>query len=186
MRFLFLTVLVLVTSVSFSQSSSTETDPLDSIFKLQFPKVYAQIDHPFPSFEFKGQNKIINNNSIKGKVVFINFWFEGCVPCMAEMDGLNQLYQKFKDNKNFEFVSVSKDDDAAIKRVKNKYRLSFNVYSSTEKDCKRLSSGSGYPTSIIIDKTGVIKFIHVGGVIEKEDASDRIMTVYLSEIKSLL
>jgi hypothetical protein len=45
---------------------------------------------------------------------------------------------------------------------------------------------SGYPTSIVLDKTGTIKYIHVGGPIEKDGATDRVMEILLPEIQTLL
>jgi peroxiredoxin len=187
MRCIFSTAFFLIASLSFAQSSSpTQTDPLDSLFRVQFPKVYAEIGHPFPAFELKSENKTINNKSLTDKVVLINFWFEGCLPCMAEMEALNELFEKLKNNKDFVFISLTRDNQEAAERVKKKYGLTFDIFSATAKECSRLNFGSGYPTSIVLDKTGIIKFIHVGGATDKDWASERVLTILLPEIQSLL
>lgn len=60
---------------------------------------------PFPTFAANEQGKI-NKDSLKGKVVLINFWFEGRHPCLAEFSALNELVEKLKGNKGFEFISL--------------------------------------------------------------------------------
>ncbi|HEV7621844.1 MAG TPA: redoxin domain-containing protein [Flavisolibacter sp.] len=185
MRLLFLFI-VLVSNIVFGQSIPPLTDPIDSIFKSKFPKVYGEIGHPYPDFEIKRENRTINSKTIQGKVVLINFWFKACLPCMAEMEGLNTLYKKLANNKDFIFLSIAKDNKENIRNVIRKYNLAFAVYSLSENECKRLNFGSGYPTSIILDKTGVIKNIHVGGITDKDGASERVMYTLLPEIQSLL
>ena len=42
---------------------------------------------------------LLDLHSLKGKVVFINFWATWCPPCIAEMPSINQLSKQFKNNK---------------------------------------------------------------------------------------
>ena len=186
MKFAFSTALILISSLSWAQISLPGA-VADSVFlKVLFPKAYSQIGQPFPEFSFTGKNKTINNSNLKGKVVLINFWFEGCHPCMAEMEALQELSEKLKDNKDFLFISISKDNKETIKRVKEKYSLTFDVFATTEQECRRLNYDSGYPTNLILDKTGALKFFHAGGSIKKEVAREHVMTKLLSEIQSIL
>src|SRR5689334_2087032 len=120
---LILSILFLfISSFVFGQSSvSTDVDPIDAIFKSQYPKVYAKIGHPYPDFEIKSENNTITNKTLLGKVVLINFWFKACTPCMAEMEGLNTLYKKMENNKDFVFISIAKDNKENIKDVSRKF-----------------------------------------------------------------
>lgn len=45
---------------------------------------------------------------MKGKVVVIDFWFTGCIPCRAEMPYFDRLAETFKD-RPVQFLSVSLD-----------------------------------------------------------------------------
>ena len=109
MKLLFSPICLLITCLSFAQTPAFD-DIDDSLFLKQFyPAAYAQIGHPFQKFSFTENGKTFNNDSLKGKVVFINFWFEACHPCILEMDALNELFEKLKDNKDFMFVSLSID-----------------------------------------------------------------------------
>ncbi|MGV3589796.1 MAG: redoxin family protein [Adhaeribacter sp.] len=50
--------------------------------------------------------------SLKGKVIFMNFWATWCPPCIAEMPNIQSLYEKVKSDK-IAFVMVSLDQDPA-------------------------------------------------------------------------
>lgn len=45
-------------------------------------------------------------SDMKGKVVVIDFWFTGCIPCRAEMPYFDRLAETFKD-RPVQFLSVS-------------------------------------------------------------------------------
>src|SRR5262245_33081602 len=48
--------------------------------------------------------------SLKGKVILLDFWASWCGPCRASNKDLVKLYSKFK-TKGFEIFSVSLDDN---------------------------------------------------------------------------
>ena len=186
MKFIFSIVCVFIIGFSFSQSTSASADNIDSIYLRLRPDIKKRIGQPYLDFSFTSNGKTISNDMLKGKVVLINFWFEGCHPCMAEMGALNELYEKLKDNDDFKFISITRDNDEAIARVKKKFSLKFDIISTTDKECRRLIFNTGYPISIILDKTGAVKFMHFYGSIEVQKAREHVMTTVLSEIQSLL
>ena len=175
---------ILFTSLAcFSFGQSVEKDSnIDSFFNA---KLQAAIGKPFPQFIASSQEGNVSNDLLKGKAVLINFWFEGCHPCMAEMSALNELQEKLKDNKDFLFISFTWDNPATIKRVKEKYGITFKILSASGEECHRLNFGNGYPTNIILDKSGTIKYFHSGGSVKEEEAREFVMTTLLSEIQSV-
>ncbi|TRZ42768.1 TlpA disulfide reductase family protein [Robertkochia solimangrovi] len=50
-----------------------------------------------------GQN--LKFASLKGEVVLVNFWATWCPSCIAEMPGMQELYEKYQDRVKFLFVS---------------------------------------------------------------------------------
>jgi len=185
MRLLLSSVCFIITSFSFGQAP-VHTATREEMDSLMCPKGYAAIGHPYLPFTLTSGNKVIDNQSLDGKVVFINFWFEGCHPCMAEMDALNEVFKRLRDRKDFVFISVTWDNDEAIKRVKEKYSLLFDIFPVSRDECDRLNFQCGYPTSIILDKTGKVKYKHSGGSSKTEAAREYVMQVVLPQIKSLL
>ena len=69
---------------------------------LMCPKGYASVGQPYIEFRIANEARGVDNQILKGKVVLINFWFEGCHPCMAEMDALNNLFKKMNSQVTIE------------------------------------------------------------------------------------
>lgn len=56
----------------------------------------------------------IHAKGFQGKVIILNFWFIGCMPCMKELPYLNNLYEKFKDHEDVVFLSIAPHGEADI------------------------------------------------------------------------
>ena len=128
----------------------------------------------------------LSNTDLTNKVVFINFWAENCSPCIAEIEGLNQLYSTLIKTPNFLFVSFSYDPDSTITRLVEKYNIKYKVYQLDLKDYSRLSYKNGIPTSIILNRDGIIKYFSSGGPGEKDKATKYIMTIIYPKILQLI
>ncbi|MBX7173826.1 MAG: TlpA family protein disulfide reductase [Pyrinomonadaceae bacterium] len=76
---------------------------------LKFGKGDTAVD--FTAVDLKGNP--INLASLKGKVIYLDLWATWCGPCLQEMPFLEKLKEKYKDNNNIAFVSLSIDDDTA-------------------------------------------------------------------------
>jgi thiol-disulfide isomerase/thioredoxin/TolA-binding protein len=71
------------------------------------------IGKPFAlSFTDAIKGSEVSIDSLKGKVVVIDFWATWCGPCVAEMPKMKKLYAEFKD-KGVEFIGVSLDQSKA-------------------------------------------------------------------------
>lgn len=79
------------------------------------------LNKSMPSFVLKSKDgKQLTPKNLIGKVTFINFWFESCMPCIAGMGALENLYKKFKSNKKFQFVSITYENHERIDTVRKK------------------------------------------------------------------
>lgn len=110
-----------------------------------------------PDLSLKDANgNILQISDLKGKVVFINFWATWCAPCREEMPTINKLRAHFKDNKQIIFLMVDVDGkvDASSKYVKNK-GYDLPVFKAASAIAPQYL-GQAIPTTIILDKTGVI------------------------------
>ncbi len=117
----------------------------------------------YPPFVLKNGNKQISLDSIKGKVTWMNFWFEECKPCMAEMEGIREIYEKYGKHPDFVFLSLTWEYEEAISRVKSKFPMPYTVFSVSDNEADRLNGMRAYPTNIVIGKDGRILYVGTGG-----------------------
>ncbi|WP_159638653.1 TlpA family protein disulfide reductase [Sphingobacterium composti Ten et al. 2007 non Yoo et al. 2007] len=102
------------------------------------------------------EGKIFNVDSLKGKVLFINFWATWCPPCKAEMPSIQKLYDKFKGNDKVEFllVEIENDIEGANKFLKQENLTLPIVYPNSRIPEEWLSGA--IPTTVFLDKNGVL------------------------------
>jgi len=100
--------------------------------------------------------------SLKGKVVFINFWATWCPPCIAEMPAINALYTSFKNNPDIVFLLVDADQNLpkATSFIKEK-QFEFPVSSVSGPVPASWYNGT-LPTTLVLDKTGNLVYQHEG------------------------
>jgi len=95
--------------------------------------------------------------SLKGKVVFIDFWGTWCPPCIKAMPHIEKLYQHYKNNDDVVVIGISaneKDKKAAATYFTKKEYNYVHIPNGDEiaKSFKVVS----FPTLYIIDKNGKI------------------------------
>jgi hypothetical protein len=96
------------------------------------------------------------------------------------------MYDKLKDSSNFLFLTFTFESDATIKEFVSKYNIKYKVFHIDKDECYRLNFKNGFPTSFILDKTGLIKFFKAGGQVEKEKATNDVLTNIYPSILALL
>lgn len=101
----------------------------------------------------------------RGQVVLVNLWATWCPPCKEEMPALQTFYNKYADQ-GFTIIAINDGDPTAdVVQFIRDYQLTFPVwldptYIATEKAFKTLN----LPTSFVIDRTGTIRLMWVGGI----------------------
>jgi len=132
------------------------------LFKAEIKKDQPQNVSAAPAFSFNDANgNIITSTSLKGKVVFINFWASWCPPCRAEMPSLNRLYKDFHKDDHFVFLFVNEDEDSkkAINYIQSN-NFSIPLYNRLSVS-QEIFNGT-LPTTIVLDKKGKIVLKHEG------------------------
>ena len=92
---------------------SKSTDPKVTKLTDRFAGVIRRLTLPGHPIELKGTlvgGKPFDQDSLKGKVVLVDFWATWCGPCRAELPNVVKNYKKYHD-KGFEVVGISLDDD---------------------------------------------------------------------------
>lgn len=116
-----------------------------------------------PDFTLKnsaGSNLKLSEH--RGEVVMINFWATWCAPCRQELPLLNRLHEQYR-KAGFRLLGVNIDDrpDAARAMAKN-LGISFPVLFDSEKRVSRLYDVNAMPSTVLIDRDGKVRYIHLG------------------------
>lgn len=96
-----------------------------------------------------------------GKVVVFNFWFINCPPCKQEIPELNELVEKYKQNKDVVFIAIALDDNYALKDFLKAMPFNYNIVGDGRYYAEKYGVKS-YPTHVIVGKDGLIKFSTIG------------------------
>ncbi|MEN3365468.1 MAG: hypothetical protein V7606_2742 [Burkholderiales bacterium] len=100
----------------------------------------------------------VSMQSLRGKVVMVNFWATSCTTCVKEMPELVDTYNKFKD-KGLDFVAVamSYDPPNYVLNYAQTRKLPFKVALDTQGElAKSFGDIKLTPTTFVIDKNGNI------------------------------
>ncbi len=166
MKYLLLLFYIFLNSFVQAQKTDDKKQPIALNKYIGMQK--AALGKPFPAFEAVISGQTFSEKDLKGKIVFVNFWFAACPPCIGEFEALNRLYEKYKSGENFEFVSFTFEPEETIQSIKKKYNIKYDIISIPRVDCYRLNQNPGFPTNIILDKSSVIKFLKCGGNTDPE------------------
>jgi len=140
---------------------------------VEFPKRNKMIQESLlgckaPDFNVKTiTGEPISLTELKGKVVVINFWFTSCAPCISEMPALNRLVAEFKGS-DVVFISFARDDVTELTSFLKKRQFDFKIVPSADTTAKSYCSDLfGWPTSMVVDKVGVVRKISSGGYLDE-------------------
>ena len=117
-------------------------------FKMEGKKLP---DYNFVDLKGKAHNKA----DTKGKLLVLKCWFITCKVCVEEFPELNELVDKYKDDK-IEFVSLAFDKkDELVEFLETKEFKYPTIPEQKEYMAKKLKVKQ-YPTHLIVDANGII------------------------------
>ena len=112
------------------------------------------------------------------KLVLINFWYTTCSWCVKEFPYMDAVYQQYKDDVEIVALNhstLSGDSEEGIKNFKNNFYTDYVGEGATgglsfpmAKDYTNMGPAfniQGYPTSVLVDRYGVICMIEAGGIV---------------------
>ncbi len=106
----------------------------------------------------------ISTQSLRGKVVMVNFWATDCATCNKELPQMIETYNKFK-GQGLEYVAVAMKYDPPnyVVNYTASNKLPFIVALDSGGDiAKAFNNVAATPTTFLIDKDGTVLKRYVG------------------------
>jgi peroxiredoxin len=110
-------------------------------------------------------SEIIELYDFVGKVpVLLCFWSSCCKSAVAQVEAFSVLYKKHKEE-GFVLLAIATDDEKTVAKVKpyvKSRKFKFPVLYDTDGDVARIYYAFDVPFSVLIDKSGMIVYSHLG------------------------
>ncbi len=113
------------------------------------------------------------------KAVILNFWFINCGPCKMEFPYLQDAYESSKDDIEVLAINPLDGTKQSISAYAKDLGLTFPmaVGDNAWGSCLNLTA---YPTTVVIDRYGMISMIHKGSITES-GVFEKIFEFYTSD-----
>ena len=103
-------------------------------------------------------------DSLRGKVILVNFWASWCPYCRHEMPAMQKFYDKYR-SRGFAIVAFSADATAAeAEQYLRQHGYTFQTAMSEPEHTAVFGDVARLPTSFIVDKRGRIRKKIIGQV----------------------
>lgn len=106
-------------------------------------------------------------HKLKGKMLIIDFWSVYCVPCINAFPSFNALLKKYPGK--LTVLGVTLDQKQVVIDFLTRHEFKAEIIADAKKFFENYSLGSGYPLTMLIDKTGRIIYYKSGVSQELED-----------------
>jgi peroxiredoxin len=103
--------------------------------------------------------------SLKGRVVLLEFWGTWCGPCVRAMPGVQKLHDRYRE-RGLTVLAISYESPEKLQPFLKENAFTMPVGSDPEKKTIAAYGIRGWPTTIVLDKEG--KVAHVGSPYEAE------------------
>ena len=104
----------------------------------------------------------IDLQAFKGHVVYLDFWASWCVPCRQSFPWMQSLKNAY-ERQGLSVVAINLDPDRAdAERFLARFHPTFEVRFDPQGATAEQFKVQGMPTSVIIDRHGVVRFTHIG------------------------
>ena len=117
---------------------------------------------PAPAFKLAAIGDTIESDSLRGRVVYVDFWASWCDPCRRSFPWLKELHERFGD-KGLTVVAIDLDQerkaaDAFLAKYPAPFRVAFDPAGKTAE----AFHVAAMPSSFLIGKDGRVVERHAG------------------------
>jgi peroxiredoxin len=117
------------------------------------------------------EGEYLTLEDLRGKVVLLDFWGTWCPPCVESVPSLRDMYKKYAKEKSFMMISVSvHDEEDKWRAFIARNQMAWTQYLDRDSKVQRAFRVDRFPTYVLIDHEGIVRFRTSGMSFEREAA----------------
>ena len=105
---------------------------------------------------------LYTSESLKGKIIVLDFWFTTCAPCIEEMPELNKIREEFGTDE-VAYFGITFSEKEKVEKFLERVKYDYTIVADSKSLCDRFGI-KFYPTTLVIDKKG--KIVYSGDVMK--------------------
>jgi thiol-disulfide isomerase/thioredoxin len=154
-------LIIFIYLITINSSYAFEKPDLKNLVLIKNPKLYEDV------IFIDIDQKNVNLDDFKGKLIILNFWATWCAPCKEEMPSLDDLQKNTKLNnlKIFPINIGQEDISKSVSFFKELGIQNLDIYFDAPITLAKKFSLRGVPTTILFDKEGR-EFARIIGTID--------------------
>jgi thiol-disulfide isomerase/thioredoxin len=120
------------------------------------------VGKPIPSVTFTAlDGSKLDVSKLRGKVVVLDFWATWCGPCRAALPYLVEWHETLGP-KGLVIVGVTSEERDTVVPFVIERKMSYTIALDPTQESWRSFLVSGIPTTVIVDKQGVVRHVAIG------------------------
>lgn len=134
------------------------------LFLVSLPTSVLAASNDYPNFKLSvlNSNKTVELKSLRGKVVYVDFWASWCGPCRESMPKFEVLYKQLSA-KGFEILAVNLDESKSdAQHFLKSYPVSYTILYDATGATPQQFGVKVMPTGYLLDRFGMVRFVHQG------------------------
>ena len=157
-------LIIFIYLITINLSQAFAKPDLKNLVLIKNPKFYEDVTF------IDINQKNVNLDDFKGKLVMLNFWATWCAPCKEEMPSLDDLQSNTKLNNLKIFpINIGQEDGPKSESFFKELNIqNLDIYFDAPTTLAKKFSLRGVPTTIIFNKEGK-EFARIMGSIDFND-----------------
>ena len=157
-------LIIFIYLITINISHAFEKPGLKNLVLIKNPKLYEDV------IFMDINQKNVNLDDFKGKLIILNFWATWCAPCREEMPSLDDLQSNTRlDNLKIFPINIGQEDISKSKIFFKELNIkNLDIYIDAPITLAKKFSLRGIPTTILFNKEGK-EFARIIGSIDFRD-----------------
>lgn len=124
--------------------------------------VTSLLDKPAPPFTATMlAGAPIKLADLRGQVVLVEFWATWCGPCTMQFPDLRRWHKQYA-KQGLRIIALTSEEAPLVKEFVAAEKLDYPIALDNGDQIRRSYVAFALPTTVIIDKAGVVRYLHAG------------------------